>query len=64
MTTMPRRLAQLEAKQTIGARRFAWRPDDTAPESEDAWLADLRRREGWAETDQVTIYTWAAPGVA
>lgn len=61
MTTMPRRLAQLEAKQANGAQRFAWRPDNITPDQEEVWLADLRRLEGWAETDDITIYTWSAP---
>lgn len=61
MTTIPRRLAQLEAKHITRARRFVWQPDDVLPGQAERWLTDVRRREGWAETDDVTVYGWSAP---
>ena len=59
MTTIARRVAQLEASGGNGAWHHVWRPDDLTDDQCDDWLADLRKREGWPDGDSVTVYRWA-----
>lgn len=50
-----RRIDKLEAGAASKTIRYAWRPDNVSDDQHDAWLADLRLREGWGEDADVMV---------
>ena len=52
------RVARLEAANCNTPRHHVWQPDGLTDEGCAAWLAGLRKREGWPATEGVTVYRW------